>query len=200
MIDWDGIVERDGPAVWRTCWRLLGNRADADECYQETFVAALTLSRRQELATPRAVLLHLAAARSIDRLRSRQRRRKHFDFVEDERLDLETARGSSPRQEAEGAELARSLRRALATLPAKQAEVFVLHAIEGWSYHEISERLGLTGENVGVLIHRARAKLKVLLARYQTATGTGETNAPVTIRAQPAELGTATIPVAGKAK
>lgn len=169
MTDWDGILERDGPAVWRICWRLLGNRADAEECFQEAFVAALELSRRQELAVPRAILQHLATARSIDRLRSRQRRRKKLETVADDRLDEESAAGPSPRQHAEAAELSASLRSALTALPPKQAEAFVLHAIEGWSYQEISGRLGLTVDHVGVLIHRARAKLKALLGHYANA-------------------------------
>jgi RNA polymerase sigma-70 factor (ECF subfamily) len=171
MVDWDGILERDGPAVWRVCWRLLGNRADAEECFQEAFVAALELSRRQELATPRAILQHLATARSIDRLRSRQRRRKRVQAATDEQLDAASADDPSPRQHAEASELSAALRTALTALPPKQAEVFVLHAIEGWSYQEISQRLALTVDNVGVLIHRARAKLKVSLGRYAATTG-----------------------------
>ena len=169
MIDWDGILERDGPAVWRICWRLLGNHVDAEECFQEAFVAALELSRRQELATPRAILQHLATARSIDRLRSRQRRRKRMETMDDDRLDEESAAVPSPRQHAEAAELSSALREALTALPPKQAEVFVLHAIEGWSYQEISQSLELTVDNVGVLIHRARGKLKKLLAHYQNS-------------------------------
>ena len=41
MPDWDEILTRDGPAVWRTAYRIVGNRADADECVQEAFLSAL---------------------------------------------------------------------------------------------------------------------------------------------------------------
>ena len=40
MPDWREILSRDGPAAWRTAYRLLGNRADADECFQEACMAA----------------------------------------------------------------------------------------------------------------------------------------------------------------
>ncbi len=169
MIDWDRIVEEDGPAVWRICWRLLCNRADAEEAFQETFIAAVELSRREKLATPRAILQHLATARSIDRLRSRQRRRKRQESADDERLNEESAPGVTPRQNAEAGELSVALREALAELPEKQAECFTLHAIEGWSYQEIAEQLSISIDHVGVLIHRARAKLKVLLAHFANA-------------------------------
>ena len=35
MPDWQELMNRDGKAVWQTAYRLLGNRADADECFQE---------------------------------------------------------------------------------------------------------------------------------------------------------------------
>ncbi len=175
MIDWDRIVEQDGPAVWRICWRLLCNRADAEEAFQETFIAAVELSRRQPLATPRAVLQHLATARAIDKLRARQRRRNRQDNVDDERLNEERAPGVAPLQIAEAGELSAALRSALTELPPKQAECFTLHAIEGWSYQEIGERMGISIDHVGVLIHRARGKLKKSLARYAPAEQTSAT-------------------------
>jgi RNA polymerase sigma-70 factor (ECF subfamily) len=166
MIDWDSILARDGSAIWQTCWRILANRADAEECFQEAFVAAVELSRRETLLNPRGLLQRLATARSIDRLRSRRRRSLRVETVDDDRLDEQANGIASPRVHAEASELSDALREALAELPAKQAEVFVLHAIEGWSYQEIASRLSLTIDHVGVLVHRARAKLKVLLARF----------------------------------
>src|SRR6476659_2234079 len=73
VTDWEGIVERDGPAVWRTVYRLLGRTADAEDCFQETFLAALRLWARQPVAHPRAALQRLATARAVDRLRRRYR-------------------------------------------------------------------------------------------------------------------------------
>ncbi len=40
MPDWQEILRRDGPAVWQTAYRLLNHRADAEECFQETFLLA----------------------------------------------------------------------------------------------------------------------------------------------------------------
>jgi RNA polymerase sigma-70 factor (ECF subfamily) len=56
------------------------------------------------------------------------------------------------------------LREALARLPARQAEVFCLHCLEGWSYHDIARELGASVDSVGVLLHRARKHLRALLA------------------------------------
>ena len=69
MIDWDKLVEREGPFVWRTVWRILGNHADADEVFQETFVGALRYSQTRTVTHWRALLQRLATAHAIDRLR-----------------------------------------------------------------------------------------------------------------------------------
>ncbi len=161
MPDWDEIVRRDGPVVWRTAYRLLNNSADADECFQEVFVAALEVSRREQVGNWRALLQRLAAARAVDRLRERYRRRSR-----EQTADWNTLAGNqpSPSQGAEEAELAQRLRDALAQIPAQQAEVFSLHGLEGWSYQEIAEQLSLSINTVGVLLHRARKRLRELLA------------------------------------
>jgi DNA-directed RNA polymerase specialized sigma24 family protein len=63
MTNWDAIVANDGLMVWRTLWRLLANRHDVEECFQETFLAALKVSRRQAVDSWPALLCTLATAR-----------------------------------------------------------------------------------------------------------------------------------------
>jgi RNA polymerase sigma-70 factor (ECF subfamily) len=161
MPDWREILGRDGPAAWRTAFRILGNRADADECFQEACLAALEVSRREEVRHWRGLLQRLAAARAVDRLRTRARGRLSCTFPGwDEMSD-----GSpSPPERAEEAELAERLRAALGQLPPKQAEAFCLHGVEGWSYQDIAEHLAVSIDAVGVLLHRARKRLRLLLA------------------------------------
>lgn len=74
MIDWQTIIEKHGPVVWQTAYRLLGNRADAADCFQETFVCALEFSRRQRIRNFSALLIRLATVRAIDQLRKRLHR------------------------------------------------------------------------------------------------------------------------------
>lgn len=161
MIDWQAIMARDGPAAWRAAYRVVGNRADADECLQEAFLGALAVSRREPIENWRALLQRLATARAVDRLRERTRRRAREDATE---LDDLGGADEPPSRGAEEAELAGRLREALAELPAKQAEVFCLHHLEAWSYREIAGRLAITVDSVGVLLHRARGRLRDRLA------------------------------------
>ncbi len=160
MIDWDELLRREGSAVWRTAYRLLRNRADADECYQETFLGALEISKRQPVGNWPALLHRLATSRAIDRIRKRLRRTRH-----EEMADVARAAGpeADPSQHAEAAELAVALRWALAQLPARQAEVFCLHQLSDMSHQEIAAELGMSAGAVGVMLHRTREKLQELL-------------------------------------
>ena len=166
VTDWEGIIRTDGAAVWRTAQRLLANRADADECFQETFADALDLVQRsaQPVRNWRALLVRLATARAVDRLRQRMMRRSHEsrDVHVDELLDRH--QDSRPGNRAEQAEMSARLREALTHLPPKQADAFCLHCLEGWSYREVAEQLSESVDHVGVLIHRARAALMERIA------------------------------------
>jgi RNA polymerase sigma-70 factor, ECF subfamily len=71
---------------------------------------------------------------------------------------------------AEANELAERLRVALAELPRQQAEVFCLCCLDKVSYVEVGERLRLTTNAVGVLLHRARQRLQELLVPIEVGS------------------------------
>ena len=168
MPDWDELLGRDGPAVWRTAYRVVGNRADADECFQEAFLDAWEVARRGPVRDWPALLKRLAVARAVDRLRLRLRRGPHEAVA-----DWDTLRGpdSPPSKPAEDAELSARLRGALARLPPRQAEAFLLQVLDGWSYAEIAAHTGETTDAVGVLLHRARRRLRLLLCQTVDVPG-----------------------------
>src|SRR5688572_25267646 len=155
MIDWECIVREHRPAVWRTAHRLLGNHADADECFQETFAAAVEVVRSS--GTPvrnwGALLVRLATTKSVDRLRQRVRRSSR-EVPGGGGLTIDALPNreahARPGERAQQAEMSARLRAALAHLPSKQADAFCLHCLEGWSYREVAEHLDTTVADVGV--------------------------------------------------
>ena len=161
MNDWERIVKRCGPAVWRTAWRLLGRHSDAADCYQEAFASALEIARRERVRNWKALLRQLATRRALDILRRRYRASEHRD----EAADVETLAGDggNPVKAAEAGELAERLRGGIARLPERQAEAFCLRFVERMSYRGIARRLGVDTNAVGVLLHRARKRLGELL-------------------------------------
>ena len=161
MIDWDEILAAHGQAVWRTAYRLLGQHADALDCYQETFLAAYQSARRETVAHWPSFLVSLATCRSIDRLRRRGRSQRLFTPLGD--VPEPVGRDVSPMEHAQRAERLDEVRGLLAELPAKQAEVFWLSCVEGMPHREISDQLGITVGQVRVLLHRARTRLRAAL-------------------------------------
>ena len=83
MYDWPDIEKRFGPVVWRTANRLLNDYADASDCYQEVFLAAVKEARRRDVNNWPSLLRHLATQRAIDRLRQRNRQAKRIVDLRD---------------------------------------------------------------------------------------------------------------------
>jgi len=139
----------------------LGNYADTADCFQETFVSALEVSRRQHVRNFPALLSRLATARAIDQLRRRTRRPR----VNAQQAELSAVPSSipDPPKELQTAELAERLRSAIAQLPQQHAEVFCLRCLNGMSYRLIAKQLGIKTSAAGVSLHRARARLRMLL-------------------------------------
>lgn len=163
MSYWSEIVEQHGPDVWRTAYRLLSRTADANDCYQETFLQAFEYSREHAIECWPGVLRRIATARALDMLR--QRYRSSAANVSLTTLTDEPGNGQpGPDVCAELRESMEHLRRAMAELPADQAQVFWLSEVEFMSHHEIGLQLGASTGLVALWLHRAKQKLRELLA------------------------------------
>jgi RNA polymerase sigma-70 factor (ECF subfamily) len=167
VVDWSHIVQQHGPLVWTTVYRLLRHDADAADCFQRTFLSALVLSRTQTIRNWPGLLQRLGTARALESLRERLRQAQRL-----RPLPAEVAVSSStpePDQAAAVSELSDHLRQALAQLEARQAQVFCLACLDGLSYAEIADQLGLSVNHVGVLLNRARLGLRERLRGHEPA-------------------------------
>jgi RNA polymerase sigma-70 factor, ECF subfamily len=108
MTDWSKIVQEHGPLVWRTAIRLLHRAADADDCFQRTFVSAVELARSESVKTWPALLVRLATARALDQLRQRSREDSRLATLPDIPVVDDHAR--DPFEDAAANELAAKLR------------------------------------------------------------------------------------------
>jgi RNA polymerase sigma-70 factor, ECF subfamily len=164
VLSWSELIEKHGPLVWRTVRRLVSHDADAADCFQEVFVAALKMSQQQKVLSWSATLRHLANIKAMDCLRRRYR--------DGARPPMEmscvpaNAKGHSPDQKLVENELATALRIALSTLDPRHAEVFCMICLESMTYQETAEAIGVNVSHVGVLLHRARTELRTKLQSY----------------------------------
>ncbi len=147
--------------MWQSEYRLLCNHEDADDCFHETFICALEVSRRQRVRSFPALLIRLATSRAIDRLRQRfPKAQLHPDAVD---LVFVPSSDPWPVEQVQTLELAGQLRKALAGLSSQEAQIFCLRYLSDMSYRQIGKEFGIKTNTVGVLLHRAKTKLRTFL-------------------------------------
>ena len=133
--------------VFRTAYRITGNAADAEDVLQTVF---LRLVRgNPEIQNPESYLRRSAVNAALDMVRARH----DSDTLEPERM---AASGSC----TELRELRDQLRRELAKLPPRNAEMFAMRFFEGYTNPEIAKLLGISQVVVAVTLHRTRRKLQ----------------------------------------
>lgn len=150
--------------VFRVARRVTGNPADAQDVLQTVF---LRLARRATPLDPSrgvASYLHRAAVHAaLDVLRARKRSSSvPLDDVPPEATPEDPAPG--PDRAPLDGELREALRRGLARLSERAAEIFTLRYFEGYDNRDIADMLDMTPTAVGVALHRARGRLQDELA------------------------------------
>lgn len=154
------------------CYRMLGNRADAEDATQEVFVK---LFRFLESYTGQSAfstwLFKIASNVCLDYLRKHKRLRTETVSLHqqndegDEFLLNIKSDAPTPYETAQKNEAQRALETALLNLGEEQRLVIVLRDVEGLSYEEISRITGLNEGTVKSRINRARRALKKLLEK-----------------------------------
>ncbi|MGN6370454.1 MAG: RNA polymerase sigma factor [Phycisphaerae bacterium] len=164
MPDVAEMVSSHAGVVWTTICRLVGNRnrSEAEDCFQEVFVAAMEVGRRETVRNSEAMLRRIATRKALDVLRRRIRARGRLQEME---LIEIPGDAEEPALALERQELADDLRWALAAVRETEAVAFCLKHLEDWSYDEIGRQLGMSAGAVGVMIHRTKERLRDLMEK-----------------------------------
>lgn len=144
--------------VFRAAYRITGNAQDAEDVLQTVF---LRLARREQQEHPRnlpSYLYRAAVNAALDVLRSRAQLESLA--LEEAEASLPESPGPGPERLHEAGEIRSRLRRALACLGPRAAEVFALRYLEDHDNREIAHMLGTSRLTVAVTLHRARFRLR----------------------------------------
>lgn len=139
------------PRVFAVLYRMLGDRAQAEELASDTFVR-LSQQRPSGVNNLGGWLYRTATRLGIDSLRMSQRR-KHYEQQAAEYI------GEAPRtplQDVLRDETCRRVRGVLARLKPVQAQILMLRS-NGLSYRELSTTLGIRLTSVGRVLVRAES-------------------------------------------
>lgn len=171
------ILTEHGPVLYRTAFRLLGQRDLAEDVLQNAFIKLhrQPATSLENIRNVRAWLRTVISRLALDQLRARQAQpatgsdRQPLEHADPQLRDQRTPdRYWTAQHDVE------QLRVALSRLHATAFELITLRHLEGLSYQQIADQLGMNPNQVGVRIHRAQQSLK----NHLSATAEGDFHDP----------------------
>ena len=159
---WVDVVRDHGARVYRIAYRLTGNRYDAEDLTQEVFVRVFRSLERYTPGSFEGWLHRITTNLFLDGVRRKQRIR--FDSLPDNAEDRFPGRDRSPADDHADAMFDDDIQRALDELSPEFRAAVVLCDVEGLSYEEVADALGIKLGTVRSRIHRGRSQLRETLA------------------------------------
>ena len=170
------LIRRYERPVFALIYRMVRNREQAEDLSQETFVKVLNAidSYRPEYKFSSWVF-KIANNAAIDHLRRRELNTLSLDgsphaatpeAIEATALQI-SDHAESPLEEVEARELGGEIEEVIARLRPEYRTCILLRHVEGRSYEEIADILGLPLGTIKTYIHRARNELRIALAHLR---------------------------------
>lgn len=165
------LVSAHSARLIRTVWRMVGNREDAEDLVQETFVRLYkNIDKFRGDSSLSTWLYKILSRLAIDHLRRQKLKQKIFFFrnseLDPDPLEQAADPGADPGELYLAGEAGRKLTKAMDKLSIRQRTVFTLRHHEGMPLREIASVLDLEEGTVKVHLHRAvhflRKELKEL--------------------------------------
>lgn len=175
------LVDRYKHSMVNYLARLTGCRDRAEDVAQETFVRFFQgLDRYRDQGHLTAYLFRIAT----NLVRSEERRKRRWQIILPRfSPGREWASGKGPQDDALANEAERQVTRALAAIELIYRVPLVLREIEGCSYLEIADVLGVSEGTVKSRLHRGRHLLKEALAPYWNGARAGRGARPERVHA-----------------
>jgi RNA polymerase sigma-70 factor, ECF subfamily len=138
------FYDRHGGVAYSLAYRIVGEKAAAEDVTQEAFISIWRSGARFDRArgSVRSWMLSIVRNRAIDALRSRAGKAPKLTFDDDAVLEQRPS-GEFTDDEAMRRETATEIRGALGELPGEQSKVIELAYFGGFSQSEISRMLGV---------------------------------------------------------
>jgi len=159
----DTLVRRYKDQLLNFVYRFVGNRSDAEDIVQETFLRVYKNKHYyKEIAKFSTWVYTIAGNLAKTELR-RRKRHKIFsvsNFVNEERDYDIPDKEHSPERQVDGTIKEDIIQKAIEKLPPKFKEVIILRDVQGFAYEEISQILNIPLGTVKSRVNRGRLKLQ----------------------------------------
>jgi len=156
------LYERHKHRTYAVCTRMTGNTADADDLTQEVFLSLVHKIGSYRGESQFTTWLHRLTVNCV-LMYFRRPSRRESNFADLEMvfpIEPRLATSPHPARMTDGI----AFRSAISQLPRGCRTVFVLFEIAGYEHEEIAKLLGCTSGTSKSQLHRARRKLRTLLA------------------------------------
>ena len=165
------LVERYATIIVNLAYRMVGDRTEAEDLAQETFVAAFkALPRFRAESKFSTWLYRIAANKCKDWLRAKRPGQGAQDVDIDEVFDEgAAAEEQTPERLLSQQQVAAQLDRAIQRLPPLYREAFVLKHVEGLSYEEMQEILNVNADTLKMRVYKGRLQLSRELVELKEA-------------------------------
>jgi RNA polymerase sigma-70 factor (ECF subfamily) len=161
------LVDRHSPHLFRLASMLSRTSADAEDIVQETFIGAFAglarFSGKASVKTWLSRILQRQAARAWNR----SRRLRDAANLEDASEAIGGDPGLSVVSSTTAVDRKIDIAAMLQTLSEEHREVLMLREMQGLSYGEMAETLGIPQGTVESRLHRARADLRRRMQGYE---------------------------------
>jgi RNA polymerase sigma-70 factor (ECF subfamily) len=170
---YDELVRIYSASIYHVAYRMLGDSADASDVVQDIFVKVFrNIGGFKGEAALKTWIFKIAFSEILNRLRWWKRRHRFSTMSLDEKSngtpagDYVADSGPTPEEILQSKERENTIQQALSRLSREHRSIVVLRDIEGFSYNEIADVLGISMGTVKSRLARARADLKKSLMRY----------------------------------
>ena len=150
------LYSRHSARVYAYCRRFLGNKEDAQDVFQETFMRFIDSTKHERIMTNVPAFL-LKIARNLC-VNIKRKGKNPISFEEYMAHEDDSSNNNN--------ELLKLIKMALEILPDEYKDIFVLREYDGLSYQDITEITGLPLSTVKIRIFRAKQKIREILEPY----------------------------------
>ncbi|HET6151378.1 MAG TPA: RNA polymerase sigma factor SigE [Marmoricola sp.] len=166
---WDEIVAEHSTRVYRLAYRLTGNAYDAEDLTQEVFVRVFRSLHTYTPGTFEGWIHRITTNLFLDQARRKSRIR--FDALPEDADNRLPSPVATPDAAYLNQMFDADIEAALAALPPDFRAAVVLCDVEGLTYDEIADVLGVKMGTVRSRIHRGRTMLRKALAHRAPTSG-----------------------------